>query len=120
MGVDASKIAWDQAQLSLRRGGLGLWSLSCHSLAAFISSLCSSCSGLHLYHHLAQTVQIFNCLVSQQDAVSVESLLSLPVSKKSLSSKLDDHDFNLLLNSSSVADKAHLLSVSSLHAASWL
>ena len=42
------------------------------------------------------------------------------VSQKSLSGKLDDHVFNLLLNSSSVADNARLLSVSSRHAASWL
>ena len=73
MGVDISNIAWDQAQLSLSRGGLGLWSLSHHSSAAFISSLCLSGSGLHLSHHLAQAVEIFNGLVSLQDAVSVVS-----------------------------------------------
>ena len=38
----------------------------------------------------------------------------------SLSSKLDDRAFDLLLNSSSVAAKARLLSVSSHHVASWL
>ena len=54
------------------------------------------------------------------NVVSVESLLTTPVSQKSLSGKLDDHVFNLLLNSSSVADKARLLSVSSPHAASRL
>ena len=79
-----------------------------------------------LYAHLAlvcihlPTVEIFNSLVSPADVVSVESLLTTPVSQKSLSGKLDDHVFNLLLNSSSVADKARLLSVSSPHTASWL
>ena len=60
---------------------------------------------------------VSSSLVSPVDAVSVESLLTSPVSQKSLSGKLDDHVF---LKSSSVADKARLLSVSSLHVASWL
>ena len=42
------------------------------------------------------------------------------ISQKSLSAKLDDNFFNALLKSSSVADKARLLSVSSPHATSWL
>ena len=75
---------------------------------------------MHSSPHLTQAVEIFNSLVSPADVVSVESFLTTPVSQKSLSGKLDDHVFNLLLNSSSVADKARLLSVSSPHAASWL
>ena len=75
---------------------------------------------MHSSPHLTQAVEIFNSLVSPADVVSVELLLTTPVSQKSLSGKLDDHVFNLLLNSSSVADKARLLSVSSPHAASWL
>ena len=43
IGVDTSDAAWQQAQLSLSR----FWSLSHHSSAAFISSLCSSGFGLH-------------------------------------------------------------------------
>ena len=120
IGVDASDTIWQQAQLSPSRGGLGFRSLSHHSSAAFISSLCSSGLGMHSSPHLTQAVEIFNSLVSPADVVSVESLLTTPVSQKSLSGKLDDHVFNLLLNSSSVADKARLLSVYSPHAASWL
>ncbi|KAL5509256.1 hypothetical protein EMCRGX_G004594 [Ephydatia muelleri] len=71
-------------------------------------------------HHLSQAIETFNSLVSPADAVSVESLLTSSVSQKYLSGKLDDRVFNMLLNSSSVADKARLLSVSSPHAASWL
>ncbi|KAL5497570.1 hypothetical protein EMCRGX_G014066 [Ephydatia muelleri] len=87
---------------------------------AFISSLCSSGFGLQSSHHLSQAIETFNSLVSPADAVSVESLLTSSVSQKYLSGKLDDRVFNILLNSSSVADKARLLSVSSPHAASWL
>ena len=118
--VDTSNTAWQQAQLSPSRGGLGFQSLSRHSSAAFISSFCPSGFGMHLSPHLTQVVEIFNSLVLPADVISVESLLTTPVSQKSLSGKLDDHVFNLLLNSSSVADKARLLSVSSPHAASWL
>ena len=75
---------------------------------------------MHSSPHLTQAVEIFNSLVSPADVVSIESLLTTPVSQKSLSGKLDDHVFNLLQNSSSVADKARLLSVFSPHAASWL
>ena len=120
IGIDTSDTAWQLALLSPSRGGLGFRSLSCHSSAVFISSLCSSGFGMHSSPHLSQAVEIFNSLVSPADVVSVESLLTTPVSQKSLSSKLDDHVFNLLLNSSSVADKARILSVSSPHAASWL
>ena len=120
IGVDMSDTAWQQAQLSPSRGGLGFRSLSRHSSAAFISSLYSSGFGLQSSHHLSQAIETFNSLVSPADAVSVESLLTSSVSQKYLSGKLDDRVFNMLLNSSSVADKARLLSVSSPHAASWL
>ena len=120
IGVDMSDTAWQQAQLSPSRGGLGFRSLSRHSSAAFISSLCSSGFGLQSSHHLSQAIETFNSLVSPADAVSVESLLTSSVSQKYLSGNLDDRVFNILLNSSSVADKARLLSVSSPHAASWL
>ena len=64
---------------------------------------------------------MFNCLVASSDVISVENLLSsCSVHQKALSEKLDDRQFNLLLNCSSVADRARLLSVSSPFAASWL
>ena len=54
------------------------------------------------------------------EAINLEALLLTPVTQKSLSSKLDDHLFKVLLDTSSIADKACLLSVSSPHAGSWL
>eukprot|EP00731_Ephydatia_muelleri_P030622 Em0022g136a len=39
---------------------------------------------------------------------------------KALSAKIDDFQFNQLFNSSSLADRARLLSISSPHASSWL
>ena len=52
--------------------------------------------------------------------VSVESLAQQPPIQKALSAKIDDFQFNQLFNSSSLADRARLLSISSPHASSWL
>ena len=64
-GVDISDFAWQQAQLSLSRGGLGLRSLVHHSSAAFITTVCSSGFGPSLIHHLSKLghggFQFFHC-----------------------------------------------------------
>eukprot|EP00731_Ephydatia_muelleri_P038937 Em0999g3a len=74
-----------------------------------------------LWSQLEEAIDMFNGLVASSDVISVENLLSSSsVHQKALSEKLDDHQFNLLLNCSSVADRARLLSVSSPFAASWL
>ena len=78
IGVDASDTIWQQAQLSPSRGGLGFRSVSRHSSAAFISSLCSSGFGMHSSPHLTQAVEIFNSLVSPADVVSVDQSLRNP------------------------------------------
>ena len=71
--VDTSDEAWLQAQLSLCRGGLGLWSLSSHAAAAFIASLCSSDISSLSSLHLTSAIGKFNSSVSPSDVVSVES-----------------------------------------------
>ena len=53
-------------------------------------------------------------------AISVESVLSSPIKQRTLSQKLDNRLFQTLLVSSSVANKAHILSESAPHSASWL
>ena len=57
------------AQLSLRKGGLGLRSLSLHSPAAFIASLCSGGYGSHSTLHLSQAINMFNYLVTPSDGI---------------------------------------------------
>ena len=119
-GIDTSDDAWQQAQLSLSKGGLGLRSLSHHASAAFIASLSSSGSALDSVQNLSDAVSIFNHLVPVADSIQVESLLSSAIPQKILSQKLDNHLFSSLLKASTIANKARLLSVSSLHAAFWL
>ncbi|KAL5506716.1 hypothetical protein EMCRGX_G008446 [Ephydatia muelleri] len=54
-------------------------------------------------------------------ALQIDAILSAPsVQQHKLSSMLDTHMFNLMLENSSTADRARLLSVSSAHASSWL
>ena len=118
--VDTTDVAWQQAQLSLSRGGLGMRSLSLHSPAAFIASLCSSDYGSPSNHHLSDAIQKFNESVSPSDAIQSDDLVSSTVHQNQLSSKIDIHQFNNIMIISSVADKARLLSVSSPHAASWM
>ena len=70
---------------------------------------------------LCSAVAGFNSVVPPDKAMQIKSLLSAPsVFQIELSCTLDTHMFNLLLEASSPADRARLLSVSSPHASSWL
>ena len=70
------------------------------------------------YIHVA--IALFNFRVSQPNAVTVESVLALPsIPQRELSMRIDDQLFISLLNSSSVPNKARLLSTSAPHAGSW-
>ena len=95
--LDTSDSTWQQAQLSLRYGGLGLRSLSHHSSAAFIASVCSSGIGDRDNQYLVQAINIFNIQVLPSDAISVESVLSSPIKQRTLSQKLDNRLFQTLL-----------------------
>ncbi|KAL5481702.1 hypothetical protein EMCRGX_G021929 [Ephydatia muelleri] len=82
------------AQLGLRHGGLGLRSLSLHAPAAFIASLMSSGHGCLDNTCLQQAVTLYNAKVSPPDALTVESVLASPPTKKTLSSKIDMNLFH--------------------------
>ena len=120
IGFEMSDEAWCQAQLGLNSGGLGLRSLSLHSSSAFIASFCSS--GMYDTDdiHLTNALDHFNSTVAPIEKLSVNSVVSSPVSQKLLSSKVNDYCFQVLFDQSSPANKARLLSVSAPHATSWL
>ena len=69
---------------------------------------------------LVSAIQMFNSFLPSSEAINAEALLLTPVTQKSLSFKLDDYLLKVLLDMSSIADKARLLSVSSPHAGLWL
>ena len=60
---------------------------------------------------LVSATQMFNSFLPPSEAINAEALLLTPVTQKSLSSKLDDYLFKVLLDMSSITDKARLLSV---------
>ena len=119
--VDTSDVAWKQSMLGLSKGGLGLRSLHHHAPAAYIASVCSSGFGSETNDHLCSAVAYFNPNVPPDMALQIDAILSAPsVQQNKLSSMLDTHMFNLMLENSSTVDRARLLSVSSAHASSWL
>eukprot|EP00731_Ephydatia_muelleri_P005873 Em0003g121a len=120
IGFATSDEAWCQAQLGLNSGGLGLRKLSLHSSSAYIASVCSSSVVDSEDIHLTNAIDHFNSHVSPIEKLSVNSIISSPVSQKLLSSKVNDHCFQDLFDRSSPANKARLLSVSAPHATSWL
>ena len=72
--VDAFGKSWQQAQLSLRRGGLGLQrSLSHLSAAAYISSVSASEQCSVSMSHLLTSVNLFNALIPSVDAIIVST-----------------------------------------------
>ena len=118
--VDTSDVAWKQSVLGLSKGGLGLRSLHHHAPAAYIASVCSSGFGSKTNDHLCSAVAYFHPNVPPDMALQIDAILSAPlVQQNKLSSMLDTHMFNLMLENSSTADRARLLSVSSAHASSW-
>ena len=116
--LDTSDSTWQQVQLSLCYGSLGLQSLSHHSSTAFIASVSSSGFGDRDNQYLVQAINSFNTQVLPSDTISVESVLSSPIKQRTLSQKLDNRLFKTLLVSSSFANKARILSESAPHSAS--
>ena len=111
--------AWKQATLSLSHGGMGLRSVFLHCSAAYISSISASFPDHINSPYLLEAINIYNALVSPNEALS-STFDSIHTNRHVLSQNLEDKQFQSLLQSSSLADRARLLSVSSPHASSWL
>ena len=119
-GVDATDVAWDQAQLSIRRGGFGFRSLVHHYPAAYIASLCTATDISPLHRHLADAILQFNH-IPQSAALSIPNLSAHMPSQKKLSDLMEEVQFSSLLEMSSLADRARLFSITSAHAAAaWI
>ena len=116
----ASDSDWLQVQLSLSRGGLGLRKLALHCSAAYLASIIKAGCADTRGEFTMQAITTYNSLVPPEISVSVESLIDSGLSQKNLSSRIDDHQFDQLYLTSSPANRARLLSVSSRHASSWL
>ena len=107
--LDLTEHAWQQAQLGMRYGGLGLCMPVLHTGFADVGN-----------QHILHAVNTFNGLVSTQDTILIGSTVDSPIPQKVLSYKIDMQRFRALLDSSSPVNKACLLSASAPHASSWL
>ena len=61
--VDTPDFTWQQAQLSLSRGGLGLRHVSYHSPAAYLASAVSSGLSYEVRRYLHHSIDLYNNLV---------------------------------------------------------
>ena len=99
---------------------VGSGSLLRLSPCCFIASLSFSGFGKADNIHLKQAVAMFNTQVSPFNAITVNSALESPILQKVLSGLIQAQHFHILLESSSPANRARLLSVAAPHASSWL
>ena len=119
LNLSPQSCGWKQADLSLSRGGLGLRSVAVHSTAAYLGSISSSSPDLVSSHYVIDAINLFTLQVSAEDT------LSIPLPMKShlqheLSQRIENCQFRALYDTSSLADRARILSISSVHASSWL
>ena len=90
------------------------------SSSAFIASFCSS--GVYDTDdiHITNALDHFNSTVAPIEKLSVNSVVSSPVSQKLLSSKLNDYCFQVLFDQSFPANRQGSVAISfSPHATSW-
>ena len=97
-----------------------LHSHSHHSPAAYISSVSAIEQCVVSMSHLLTSLNLFNALIPSADAITLDDIVSLPCHQHALSSKIENLQFKLLFDHSSLPDRARLLSVSSPNAAAWL
>ena len=81
-----------------------------------LSDVCSATSK----DHLLAAVNAYNAKVSQPDGISVESVLDVPPRQHSLSSRIEEADFNSLFSDASTVTKARLHAISAPQAHAWL
>ena len=104
--------------MSLRRG---FWSaLIGSSLTSYIYSVLCGSGSVIPTPHLGNAITHYNTCVPLSDSLSISGLVGHTPTQKKLSDAIEEMQFNSLLNSCSLADKARLLSVSSPHTSAWI
>ena len=85
-----------------------------------MSSFSMSGFATNTIHHLLHSLDHFNSCASPAEVISIDECLSLPMTQKMLSMKIENKQFQLLFDASSIPNRACLMSASSNLAASWL
>ena len=82
--LNTSDTAWQQAQLSLSRGGLGLHHLSLHSPAACIASVIASDYCSTNSKHLLDSIDVFNGSVHTIYALTITTITTSKLTQETL------------------------------------
>ena len=111
-----------QAQISLSRGGVGLRLVSYHYSAKNLVSAIISDLSSEVIKHFNHSIDLYIHLHDPPDSLTPGSVdnSSSSLTQKFLSNKIEDCQFRKLFDSSSLMDRAQLLSISSPHALAWL
>ena len=127
LGSSQGQLSWQQAQLSVGRSELGLYSSHTHASAAYLTSFLSS---QHLILELAPSVDIStsqptDALEHLSSVLDLESTLSLEAlagqRQKDVSAQIDAKlHTNLIDMAQTTHEKARLLSIQLPHAGDWL
>ena len=72
--VDTPDFMWQQAQLSLSRGVLGLCHVPYHSSASYLASAVSSGLSYEVCRYLHYSVDLYNNLVDPRDSLTSDSI----------------------------------------------
>ena len=98
------------------------WSFAVHHNTyqqLFLASFSMSNFATNTNHHLLHSLGHFITCVSPAELVSIEEVLDSPMNQK-VSSIIENKQFQLLYDASTIPNRARLMSVSSNFAASWL
>ena len=119
LAIEMSPKAREQAQLSLRHGGLGFRSLAHYCSAAYIASVSSTGSPLATNGNLFDALTAFNTNAISNVALTIDVILDHPHQQHFLSSKLEVAKLHHLLNNSLAADNSQQQS-STVYVFQWL
>ena len=116
--VGATDHPWKQAQLSLINSWR-FYQLPTIPLLIILPPFLLLALGDAQNPHQSIAVDLFSNSHSPSEVISVDSIAASLFHQRVQPKKLEDHQFSLLLEASSPANKARLLSLSAPHAASW-
>ena len=87
------------------------WSGASQCIIALISSI--HVFATNTSHHFLHSLDHFNSCVSPAEVISIDELLESPMTQKMLSIKIENKQFQLLFDASSIPNWARLMSASS-------
>ena len=94
--------------------------IATHLPSSLTTSMPSVNSSVTSKVYLLAAVNAYNAMVSQPDAISVESVLDVPPCQHTQSSHIEEADFSSLFSDATTVTKANLQAISVRQAHAWL